>query len=203
MSRKKATLTIDLTIASIYEILALLLLWWEESFQESMLKLLNRCENVLTYLAILSIFTMMCLTTVDTIGRYIFRRPIGGTYEITESYLAIAVVFLGISYAYRGGAYIRVTFLVDRMTWRVKTALNYLVQVFSILLSVGFLITTALQAYRKSFSGITLGFLPFPLWPAYLIVSIGFLFTTLLMILDLRRVKKGKSDLLQKEALEK
>jgi TRAP-type C4-dicarboxylate transport system permease small subunit len=165
-----------------------------------MRKLLDRSENVLTNLAAVSTFIMMCLTTIDAVGRYIFNRPISGAYEITERYLAVATVFLGICYAYRGGAYIRVSFFVDRMPPTVKLALNYFVQVFSILLSLAFLIATAYQAYRKFSSGITLGFLPFPIWPAYGLVSVGFFFTTLLMILDLWRIKKGESDLFKEES---
>jgi TRAP-type C4-dicarboxylate transport system permease small subunit len=76
-----------------------------------MYKLLNRCENLLTYLATISTFIIMGLTTADAAGRYIFNRPIVGAYEITERYLMIAAVFLGICTAYRGGAFIRVTFL--------------------------------------------------------------------------------------------
>ena len=168
-----------------------------------MYKLLNRCEKTLTCLSGASVFVMMCFTTVDATGRYLFNRPITGTYEITESYLAVATVFLGICYGYREGAYIRVTFFIDRMPRAVKLALNYFAQIFSIFLGLSFLFTTAFQAYRKSLSGITLGFLPFPIWPAYVIVSIGFLFATLLMILDLWRVKRGESHLFQEEALEK
>jgi TRAP-type C4-dicarboxylate transport system permease small subunit len=155
---------------------------------------------VLIYLATVSTFVMMCLTTSDAVGRYVFNRPISGVYEITESYLAVATVFLGICYAYRGGAYIRVSFFVDRMPRKVKVALNYFVQVFSILLSVFFLIASALQAYRKFASGITLSFLRFPIWPAYVIVCMGFFFTTLLMMLDLWRIKTGESDLFKEES---
>ncbi len=163
-------------------------------------KLLNRCENVLTYSAAVSTFAMMCLTTFDAVGRYVFNHPISGAYEITESYLAVATVFLGICYAYRGGAFIRVTFFVDRMPPKIKVALNYLVEGFSILLSLSFLIATTIQAYRKFISGITLSYLPFPLWPAYLIVSVGFFFTTLLMVLDLWRIRTGESDLFKEES---
>jgi TRAP-type C4-dicarboxylate transport system permease small subunit len=200
MSRKKATLTIDLTIASIYVILALLLLWWEESFQESMLKLLNRCENVLTYLALLSTFIIMCLTTADAVGRYVFNRPIVGAYEITESYLMIAAVFLGICAAYRDGCFIRVSFFVHRLPRKARVILNYLVQIFSILLSLFFLLATIEQTRRKIASGIILGLWSIPVWPAYMIVSIGFFFITLLLILDLWRVREGKSSLFKEES---
>jgi TRAP-type C4-dicarboxylate transport system permease small subunit len=142
----------------------------------------------------------MGLTTADAGGRYIFNRPIVGAYEITERYLMVAAVFLGICTAYRGGAFIRVTFFVDRLPRKVEAVLNHFVQVFAILLSLFFLLTTIEQTRRKIGSGITLSILSIPIWPAYLIVSIGFFFVTLLLVLDLRRVKTGKSSLFQKES---
>lgn len=165
-------------------------------------KLFNRCENVLNYGALATTFTIMCLTTADVIGRYIFNRPIAGAYEITERYLMVATVFLGILYAYRGGAYIRVTFFVDRLPRQVRLALNYFVQVFSILLSLFFLMATIYQVHRSFASGVTLSFLRIPVWPAYIIVSLGFFFTTVAIVIDLWRIKTGKSDLFQGGSLD-
>ena len=61
---------------------------------------------------------MMCLTSADALSRYAFNRPILGAFEITEKYLMVAAIFLGLSYGYRGGLFIRVTFLVDRLSGR-------------------------------------------------------------------------------------
>ena len=165
-----------------------------------MKKLLNRCENLLTYLAMISTFIIMVLTTADAGGRYIFNRPIVGAYEITERYLMIAAVFLGICTAYRGGAFIRVTFFVDRLPRKVKAVLNHFVQVFAFLLSLFLLLATIEQTRRKIGSGITLSIMSIPIWPAYLIVSIGFFSVTLLLMLDLWRVKRGKSSLFKEES---
>jgi TRAP-type C4-dicarboxylate transport system permease small subunit len=162
-------------------------------------KLLNRCENLLTYLATISTFIIMGLTTVDATGRYVFNRPIVGAYEITESYLMIVAVFLGSCTAYRGGTFIRVVLLVDRLPQKWKVVLNYFAQIFSILLSLSFLLASIDQTRRKIASGIVLGFLSIPVWPAYLIVSIGFFSLTLLLVLDLWRVREGKSSLFKQD----
>ena len=81
----------------------------------SLAKWLWRCELALLYAGILATFAMMCLTSADALSRYLLNRPIMGAYEITEKYLMVAAIFLGLSYAYRGGVFIRVTFLVDRL----------------------------------------------------------------------------------------
>ena len=62
---------------------------------------------------------MMLLTSGRrAVSRYLLNSPILGAYEITEKYLMVATIFLGLSYAYRGGVFIRVTFLVDRLPAR-------------------------------------------------------------------------------------
>ena len=71
--------------------------------ENSVENILGQCEKVLTYVAVLAIFIMMCLTSADAIGRYIFNSPITGAYEFTEKYLMLTAVYLGTSYTYRGG----------------------------------------------------------------------------------------------------
>ncbi len=148
-------------------------------------KVIKRLENIIGYGATGTTFAIMFLTTGDAIGRYLFARPIAGAYEITETYLIVATVFLGISYAYRSGAHIRVTFFVERLPRKVKTYLYYFVQIVSISVSLSFFIATSYQMLQKKASGVILAIASIPVWPAYGLVSFGFFLTTLAMILDL------------------
>src|SRR6266853_6639790 len=94
---------------------------------------LYRCELALLYGGVLATFAMMCLTSADALSRYLLNRPITGAYEITEKYLMVAAIFLGLSYAYRGGVFIRVTFLVDRLPSMLKLAANYVAYLVSLM----------------------------------------------------------------------
>lgn len=163
-------------------------------------KLLNAIENVLTYSAIVTTFIMMCLMTADAILRYIFHWSIVGAYEISEKYLMVGTVFLGLCYAYRRGTYIRVTFLIDRFPPKVKAIVNHFVQVFCILIGLVLLVRTVQQALYTISSGLTLSVLTFPVGPAYVIVPVGLFFLCLLMLLDLPRVRKGESSLFKEES---
>ena len=58
-----------------------------------------------------------------------------GAYEITEKYLMTAAIFLGLSYAYRGGAFIRVTFLVDRLPPSARLVANMFAHLVSLALA--------------------------------------------------------------------
>ncbi|HUL21614.1 MAG TPA: TRAP transporter small permease [Thermodesulfobacteriota bacterium] len=166
-----------------------------------MQKLLNGCEKIMLYVSAMSTFVLMLLTTADAGGRYLFNRPITGAYEITTNYLMIAGVFMAMSFGYREGAYIRVTFLVDRLPDKVKLVVNHIVQVISMLYGVLLIIGTSQQALRVIGDRTTLSSLDFvPLGPAYLIVPVGLFFMSVAMLLDIRKVKKGESPLFAEEA---
>ncbi len=66
-------------------------------------KVLWRCDLALVYTSVVATIVIMGLTSADALSRYLFNRPITGAYEITEKYLMVAAIFLGLSYAYRGG----------------------------------------------------------------------------------------------------
>lgn len=52
-------------------------------------------DILLSSVSAIAMFTMMALTLVDVLGRYLFSAPVTGAYEITELLLA-AVIFLGL-----------------------------------------------------------------------------------------------------------
>ncbi len=163
-------------------------------------KLLHRCELVLLYLGVLATFAMMCLTSADALSRYLFNSPILGALEITEKYLMVASIFLGLSYAFRGGLFIRVTFLVDRLSGNAKLAADYLAHLISLAFCAFMVFATGQQALRGLSDDTELSTLPIRVGPAYSFVLIGFLALTVIMLADLARVRSGQSMLLSGEA---
>ena len=164
---------------------------------------LFRIEKVFTYLAMASAFIMVCLTAADAFGRYLLNRPVTGAYEVTEKYLMVFAVYFALAYAYREGANIRVTFLVSRLPSQARLVINYFVQIFSILFIV-FLFASATRMNLGRLGDIVelTKKLSIPVWPAYLVISMGLLFMSLWVFLDLRQVKKGKSGLFKEESSE-
>lgn len=156
---------------------------------------LDGCERALTLVAVLATFTMMLLTTADATGRYLLNRPILAAYEITTNYLMIAAVFLALPYAYRQGANIRVTFLVERLGRRARLVIDHLVQVASIAYCAALVFATFQQARHILATRTTFVTLDLPLWPAHLVLSAGLFLLTLMMLIDLREVRKGRSSL--------
>ena len=156
-------------------------------------KFLGRCEQALILVAIFATAAMMLLTSADALMRYMLNSPILGAYEITERYLMVAAIFLGFSYAYRGGAFIRVTFLVDRLPppWRG------LANTFSYLMSLGccvlFVAAAGRQAVQATTDTTTLATVPILAGPAQALVPLGFLALLILMAFDYKRVWSGEA----------
>ena len=163
-------------------------------------KLLSRCELVLLYIGVLATFGMMCLTSADALSRYALNRPILGALEITEKYLMVAAIFMGLSYGYRGGLFIRVTFLVDRLTGPARIAADYFAFLVSLLFCLVILWATAVQGWRGLHEDTELSTLPILVGPAYCFVPIGFLALVLLMIADLPRVRRRQALLFTQES---
>jgi TRAP-type C4-dicarboxylate transport system permease small subunit len=156
---------------------------------------LDGCAWVLTLVAALATFGMMLLTTADAAGRYLLNRPILAAYELTTNYLMIAVVFLAMPYAYRQGANIRVTFLVNRLGRPARLVVNHAVQVVSIVYCAALVFATGQQARHVMGTGTTFATLDLPLWPAHVIVCLGLFVTSVMLLLDLGQVRKGRSSL--------
>jgi TRAP-type C4-dicarboxylate transport system permease small subunit len=123
-----------------------------------------------------------------------------GAYEITEKYLMVAAIFLGLSYAYRGGVFIRVTFLVDRLPPALKQVANHVAHLLSLAFCAFILVATGQQAWRGLHDDTTLSALPLLVGPAYCLVPLGFLALTVVMLADVPRVRSGKSYLFREEA---
>ena len=157
-------------------------------------------EKGLLSLGMVALFSMMCLTTVDALWRYLFSSPIVGAYEITEKYLMLTCIFLGMSYTYRGAGLIRVTILMDRMPKSVKISINHLAQIFSIVYCAVLIVGTYQYALRLYHQGTTLGSIySAPQWCGAAVIPIGLFLMGLFLLLDLPRVRKGKSAMFREE----
>ena len=163
-------------------------------------KVLWRCDLALVYTSVVATIVIMGLTSADALSRYLFNRPITGAYEITEKYLMVAAIFLGLSYAYRGGVFIRVTFLVDRLPSMLKLAANYVAYLISLLFCLITLVATTQQALRALRDDTTLSALPLLVGPAYALVPLGFFALTLIMLVDFTRIRSSRSYLFREEA---
>ena len=161
---------------------------------------LARFETALTYLGVVALIAMTCLGTVDAASRYLLNSPIAGAYEITEKYLMAAAVFPGMAAGYRGGAFIRVTFLVDMLPAAVKAWTYVLAQLLSLSFCLLLVVATVQQSLRVSENATTLSTLPWLLAPGYWLAPLGLALLSVLVLIDMRRAHAGDTPLFQSAA---
>ncbi len=115
---------------------------------------------------------MMLLTAADVILRYLFSRPIAGSYELTVFMMSLLVAF---SLAYTGvqKAHIRIDVVINKLSDRVRAFIDSI----TYLVSVGILgvITwqSILYAQMLKAGGNTSGTLFIPIYPFVYAVAFG------------------------------
>jgi TRAP-type C4-dicarboxylate transport system permease small subunit len=107
----------------------------------------------------------------------------------------IAAVFLAMPFTYREGGNIRVTFLVGRLRGRARLVVDHVVQLVSLLYCAALVVATFMQARHIMRTGTTFTTIDVPLWPGHFIVAVALFLTTVMMLVDLGEVRKGRSSL--------
>ena len=149
-------------------------------------KLIDSITRVLTSMALISLFAMMLLITLDVALNKFVGRPIPGTLEVTAYYFMVLVVFLTFSNLEKNDAHISADFIVSRFSPSVQTAFRIIGKLLTILF-YGLLthgaITKAIQSTR-TWETVMSNF-TFYIWPARWGVVLGLIsaITVILLIL--------------------
>jgi len=141
-------------------------------------------NSALRYVCMSLLFFMMGLGTCDVLGRYLFNKPILGTFEIFEILLP-AIVLLGLGYTQGNNAHVRVELLVSRLSFRKQTILNFVTNGFALFISVlimwrGWLLTTA---YWRM--GRTIPTIEVPMFLPQFLVPLGAFMLILVLIVQM------------------
>jgi len=130
------------------------------------------------------LFFMMALGTVDVIGRYVFNKPILGTFEIFEILLP-AIVLLGLGYTQGDKAHVRVEILLSRLSFRKQTILNFFTNGCALFISVLILWRGWVLATVYWRIGRTIPTIGVPMFLPQLLVPLGALILSLVLIVQM------------------
>ncbi len=81
---------------------------------------LGRISGALAYVGAFSLFGIMCLTTADVAGRYLFNAPITGVFELTE-FMVLFLIFSFLAYTQHSKGHVSVDLLVSLFPRRIQT----------------------------------------------------------------------------------
>lgn len=115
---------------------------------------------------------MMLLTTVDVLGRYVFDKPVQGTFELTEIMLA-TIVFCSLAFCQFSKGHISVDILVNHFpekTQKALTILNYMATILVLVLIAWMSFHHGLMIKESKDVTMILGI---PIYPFVLLASLG------------------------------
>ena len=137
------------------------------------MKVINFLSRVASYIAMVTVGIIMMLTVTDVFMRYVFARPITGSTEMIEFMMAILIVSI-VPTAMANG-HIRVDILMERLTPKGQ-ALFDAITIFTgswLVIILGWRAFMAcLFMIRNDVRSPTLDV---PIYPFYVIMSMGFI----------------------------
>lgn len=124
--------------------------------------------------SLVALFAMLAIVCIDAAGRYLFRSPLPGSYQLVSLYTMVALTFMALPRAYATGAMIRVelfTGVLKRRFGLWPERLNALVA----LVGFGALAWFAGQEAIDKFAAreTTLGTVQLPMYWSYVWVPLG------------------------------
>lgn len=136
--------------------------------------------------AVAGLITMLVIT-LDVVWRMWTGRSVPGLLELSET-LLVVIVFLSIAYAERVEVHVRTEVLTRKFPRRLRLWTRVVVHAASASISLFLAWATTTRAL-DSFASAEYqpGLVRFPLWPARIVISIGFILLTIEFALKLVR----------------
>lgn len=163
------------------------------SNQAGAISLFQRLQRAQLRLAALALIIMMLVTVCDVVMRYLFNRPISGSYDLVESMLVV-FVFQGLPAVFLGRQNIAID-VIDSMIGRyaVTTLIRLadLVSLAVLAILAWAMITPALQAYAYGDRKLELGLPLYVLWIVALVGMAGAMLCVIALLFS--RVLPGRA----------
>ncbi|WP_052341553.1 TRAP transporter small permease subunit [Salinarimonas rosea] len=150
--------------------------------------------RALTFVGGAALVLMMLHVTLDVVLKNLFRAPIQGTIEISSYYYMVAIVMLPLAFVERTDEQISVDLLFRRLPAPARRA----VLAFACLVTAGVL---AIMTYRTGLDAVrawrvgevVMGAREVVVWPARLMLPVGFGLATAAALLRIVLVARGEA----------
>lgn len=151
------------------------------------INLLNRLNSflvlILRHLGIWVLTSMMFLTALDVCLRYLFNRPITGSFELVEFMMALIVPF-SIVFCANERAHIQVDILLEHFNPHVRLFFAFISNIFSLFLFVLITWQTFIYIAEEYESGLTSAVLYIPVYPFIGVMAAAFTILCFLLLAD-------------------
>lgn len=142
---------------------------------------LRRLEKALSYfdrafmaVSLIALFAMLATVCIDAAGRYLFSRPLRGSYQIVSLYTMVALTFMALPRTYAVGGMIR----VELFTGMLKQKFGHWPERLNAVIALVAFGTLAWFAGQEAISKFmvretTLGTIQLPMYWSYVWVPLG------------------------------
>lgn len=154
-----------------------------------------RPERMLELLAAALLFAMMVLTFVDVVLRYLFNAPIRGSFEVSETMMAV-LIFAGLPMVSRQGEHIAIDSVVRVLPPLFKRLSALIVQLGCAAALVGMAWLLWLKAARFAGAGDVTQTLKLPIAPVVQLMAVLTLVTAAIHILLAWKALRAPADTL-------
>lgn len=159
---------------------------WLAKVADWLNKGLHPLTTILNSIGISCVLIMVLLVFANVVGRYIFREPIFGTYEMV-TILTGTIAAFGIAYCAVAKAHVRVDLVVSRLPRRTQAIIDSIMGI----IAIGVLSLATWQTYELMMTQIArgriVGHLDIPLYPFGGLIAFGIGLLTLVVLTDLLR----------------
>jgi len=144
---------------------------------------LDLSERAFMAIAAIAVVVMMLSISIDTVGRYLFNRPITGNFEFISLYLMVILGFMAAARTYSLGGHIRLDLLMPRLPRRVGEALERLNALAAGAAFAVFTYSSSEEALDKLVNlHTTFGVIQFPVYLSYAWMPLGAALLTLRLL---------------------
>lgn len=155
-------------------------------------RVVQRVVKSVNLITVVILCALALLTTADVVGRYVFNKPIRGTYELSELALVV-MAFMGMSYTAIQKAHISISMFTNKLSAKSQAILD------AINNSVGLVLFAliAWQGWGGAIEAIThhvtTDALKVPVYPVKMFVVLGsILFCLVLVMQVLQSITKAR-----------
>ena len=132
-----------------------------------------KIETLFVFIGGFVILGLIFLATTNALGRWLFNLPINGYVDIIEQAMVFFAI-LGISYAQRLGAHVRMDILIGRLRGKTLWLVEFISTTFMFLITLA-LTWGSFQHFLRAFQiGDSSLDIELPTWPAKLVVPVAF-----------------------------
>ena len=139
---------------------------------------------ILKHLAIWILTAMMLLTATDVCLRYVFNRPITGSFELVELMMALIVPF-SIVFCASENSHVNVDIILEHFSTGLRSFFTLISNFISLLLFVLITWQTIIYITEEYESGLTTAVLYIPVYPFIGALAAAFAILSLLLLAEI------------------